>query len=76
MKAIISRDGNIQYGEYSGSIHKVGREILKAPCNGWMTWYYIDQETGRREPIDKLRQKIRNEMALDNSNGTKIGKGS
>jgi DNA modification methylase len=76
MKAIISLDGNIQYGEYSGSIHKVGREILKAPCNGWMAWYYIDQETGRREPIDMLRQKVRNEMTLDNSNANKIGRGS
>ena len=76
MKAIILLEGNIQYGDYSGSIHKVGREIMKAPCNGWMAWYYIDQETGRREPIDMLRQKVRNEMTLDNSNANKTGKGS
>ena len=36
---------------------KLGGKSLKAPCNGWMAWYYIDQETGNREPIDRLRQK-------------------
>jgi modification methylase len=62
-RASILPDGHIRYGEYLGSIHKVGRDILKAPCNGWMAWYYIDQETGQREPIDKLRQKVR--MAME-----------
>ena len=55
-QALILADGHIQCGESSGSIHKVGREILKAPCNGWMAWYYIDDVTGKREPINSLRQ--------------------
>jgi len=63
-QAYIMADGQIRYGEYSGSIHKVGREIMKAPCNGWMAWYYIDEETGNREIIDRLRKMIRNEMHL------------
>jgi site-specific DNA-methyltransferase (adenine-specific) len=64
-KAIVLQNGQIKHGEYSGSIHKVGRDILNAPCNGWLAWYYIEQETGRREPIDFLRQMIRREMARE-----------
>jgi modification methylase len=64
-RAYIMADGHIQYGEYTGSIHKVGREIMKAPCNGWMAWYYIDEETGKREPIDLLRKIMQKEMHLD-----------
>jgi modification methylase len=57
--ACILPDGNIRYQEITGSIHQVGREIRNAPCNGWLAWYYINQKTGEREPIDFLRQKMR-----------------
>jgi site-specific DNA-methyltransferase (adenine-specific) len=60
-KAIILPDGQIKSGELSGSIHKVGRELMKAPCNGWMTWYYTDDESGNLKPIDALRERIRND---------------
>ncbi len=63
--AIVLSNGLIKHGEYSGSIHKVGRDIQKAPCNGWLTWYYIEHETGRLEPIDLFRQKIRAKRLLD-----------
>jgi len=63
--AHILANGHIRYGEYSGSIHKVGRHITNAPCNGWMAWYYIDEETGNREPIDRLRKKRRKEIHPD-----------
>lgn len=63
-QAVIFADGHIQCGEFSGSIHKVGREISKAPCNGWMAWYYIDGATGKHEPINKLRQRMVQEMHL------------
>jgi hypothetical protein len=46
-------------GEHIGSIHKLGREIQKGPCNGWQAWYYINPETEHREAIDVLRQKLR-----------------
>jgi modification methylase len=62
--AYVMADGHIRYTEYTGSIHKVGREIMNAPCNGWLAWYYIDEETGNREPLDRLRKKLRNEMDL------------
>ncbi len=74
--AHILANGHIRYGETSGSIHKIGRDILKAPCNGWMAWYYIDEETGNREPIDRLRKKRRKEMLLnDESRSGLIGEG-
>ncbi len=64
-QARIIADGQIRSGEYTGSIHQVGREIRKAPCNGWLAWYYIDEKTGIREPIDLLRKKLREQMCLE-----------
>jgi modification methylase len=55
-------DGKIKFGDHVGSIHSIGRYILKAPCNGWMTWYYIDDSTGRLEPIDRLRQRAKKDL--------------
>ena len=71
-QASILADGQIRFGEYTGSIHKVGRDILKAPCNGWMAWYYIDEETGKRAPIDLLRKKMRNEIELEDAANRQI----
>lgn len=66
-QAMVLADGHIRYGEISGSIHKIGAEILNAPCNGWLAWYYIDDSTGKREPIDRLRQMARkNTVSEDN----------
>jgi DNA modification methylase len=63
-QARIIANGQIKYGGSTGSIHKIGREILKAPCNGWMAWYYIDEQTGNREPIDVLRKYLQTKMSL------------
>jgi modification methylase len=67
-EAKILANGHVRYGDHSGSIHSVGREILKAPCNGWTAWYYIDETTGDRQPIDTLRKKLREEMEVNTSN--------
>jgi DNA modification methylase len=64
-QAHLLANGYLLYGETTGSIHKVGRDIMKAPCNGWLAWYYIDEETGNREPIDRLRKIVRKEIDLD-----------
>jgi len=65
--AQVLANGHIRYGQTSGSIHKIGREISNAPCNGWMAWYYIDEETGSRQPIDRLRKKVRDaQSSVDN----------
>jgi modification methylase len=64
-QAVVLSDGQIKYGENSGSIHKVGRDIQKSPCNGWLAWYYIEQVTGNLKPIDQLRQNIRRQIQQD-----------
>ncbi|MBI5054071.1 MAG: site-specific DNA-methyltransferase [Chloroflexi bacterium] len=57
--AIIVEGGKIKYGKRVGSIHTIGSEIQNAPCNGWQSWYYLDEESGERFPIDRLREKVR-----------------
>ncbi|MEK7443089.1 MAG: DNA methyltransferase [Chloroflexota bacterium] len=57
--AIIVEGGKIKYGKIVGSIHTIGSEIQNAPCNGWQSWYYLDEESGERYPIDRLREKVR-----------------
>lgn len=61
-KASILDNGHLLIGGRSGSIHSIARDIMKAPSNGWMAWYYIDEATGNRYPIDKLRKIMREEM--------------
>ena len=57
-------DGSIEYNELRGSIHQVARQLRQAPCNGWEQWYFIDPTNGERQPIDHLRQKLRNSLWL------------
>lgn len=64
-KAKVAADGNLIASEginkYKGSIHKVGAALQNAPsCNGWTYWHY--KEGGRYFPIDRLRQKLRNQQ--------------
>ncbi|TLP45575.1 site-specific DNA-methyltransferase [Cohaesibacter sp. CAU 1516] len=56
--AMVRADGSLISGAHTGSIHKVGALVqgLDA-CNGWTYWHYDNQ--GTREPIDALRQIIR-----------------
>jgi len=59
LTATILADGSIRCGQVRGSIHQVGRVLQTAPCNGWQHWYYEDAETGAWEPIDRLRDVVR-----------------
>jgi DNA modification methylase len=61
IQAELRADGKIQCNGYTGSIHTVGREILKAPCNGWTAWYYIDAQTGYKQQINQLRKHLQKE---------------
>jgi modification methylase len=61
MAAVVLANGQIRHGQHSGSIHVVGRALQNAPCNGWEHWYYRDDETGDRHPIDRLREIVRAE---------------
>ncbi len=72
-QAIIQADGRLRYGDFSGSIHQVGSEILQAPCNGWLAWYYIDVKSGNRQPIDLLRQNLRVKMDVKDSMEARFG---
>ena len=56
--AMVRADGSLISGAHTGSIHKVGASVqgLDA-CNGWTYWHFDNE--GTREPIDALRQTIR-----------------
>jgi len=56
--AVVLANGMLKYNGVTGSIHQIGREIQKAPCNGWEHWYYVDETSGERIIIDKLRQVL------------------
>jgi modification methylase len=58
-RALVLADGAIEYNGQRGSIHQIARQIRQGPCNGWDLWYYLDEETGERHPIDALRQIFR-----------------
>lgn len=60
--AMVLANGMLKYNGKIGSIHQIGREIQKAPCNGWEHWYYVDESSGERIMIDKLRQMLLGEV--------------
>ncbi len=62
IRATIMANGHIRYRNQVASIHKIAKEILAAPCNGWDRWYYED-DSGERYTIDRLRENVRAEWA-------------
>lgn len=58
IEAVVRVDASIQHGKLAGSIHKLAKELLNAPTNGWEKWYYEDEQ-GDRHPIDRLRELYR-----------------
>jgi len=65
VEAVVRVEASIQSGELVGSIHKLAKQLLGAPANGWEKWYYVDKQ-GDRWPIDRLR-KLYLEMENDGS---------
>lgn len=66
ISAKVAADGSVLLNKngdtFRGSIHKVGAAIQDAPsCNGWTYWHYAEGK--RTFPIDRLRQKIRDELS-------------
>jgi modification methylase len=67
ISAKVAADGSVMMNNkngdtFRGSIHKVGAAIQDAPsCNGWTYWHYTEGK--RNFPIDRLRQKIRDELS-------------
>jgi modification methylase len=73
--AKVSADGSLiadkGINKYRGSIHKVGAALQDAPsCNGWTYWHY--KEGNRSFPIDRLRQRIRDEMTVSRPGGSTL----
>lgn len=68
--AKILADGNLSYNGSRGSIHQIAKKIREGPSNGWKCWYYWDDKTQKREPIDRLREAVRAELT-DESNPAK-----
>ncbi len=64
-QAKVRADGSLITADFKGSIHQVGAQVQGAPaCNGWQFWCY--KVEGKLEPIDALRQVIRDEMKQPN----------
>ncbi len=57
--AQVMADGSLTMDGKRGSIHQLGRQIKSGPVNGWTAWYYLDENKGKRYPIDRLRKKLR-----------------
>ena len=54
--AQVQEDGTLVANGLRGSIHRLGALLLGLPsCNGWMSWYFCDEETGEPRLIDALR---------------------
>ncbi len=63
--ARIRVDGSLTTGDQTGSIHRVGAHVMKAPaCNGWTFWHFEDPSSRTLAPIDLLRRRYRIEMGL------------
>ena len=53
--ATVRADGSLAYGDQTGSIHGLGKDLQGAPsCNGWTFWHY--ETAGEFKPIDAARQ--------------------
>ena len=61
--AVILKNGKLKSNGYTGSIHQVGKYLKDTPsCNGWAHWYYVDDKTQKRQPINQLREQYRAEI--------------
>jgi modification methylase len=62
LSARVRADGSLAIGDQTGSIHKMGALLEKAPaCNGWTYWHF--KTDSGFAPIDVLRAQVRQRMA-------------
>lgn len=73
--ATVLANGQIKQKGRVGSIHQVGKAIKKAPCNGWEHWYYLNEETGERVVIDRLRELVRRETIAQSAQQKRFNPG-
>jgi DNA modification methylase len=57
--ATVLANGHLRRNGTVGSIHEIAKAIQGAPCNGWEHWYFLDEQTSERRPIDALRELVR-----------------
>lgn len=63
LDAEVLPNGKLRLNGELGTIHSLGRMLKDAQsCNGWKHWYYDDEQSGERLPIDVLRQQYRQEQ--------------
>lgn len=62
--ATVQADGSLSHNGIQASIHKTGATVqgLDA-CNGWTFWHFECAKSNKLQPIDTLRQIIRDELA-------------
>ena len=58
-KARVCADGSLSWNGKRGSIHQIARLLNGGPCNGWEHWLAYDRRSGKRIPIDRLRERLR-----------------
>jgi len=64
--AVILDNGHLRAENATGTIHTLGARLMEVPSvNGWTLWHYVDEETGRRQPVDALRKRIRQELKAE-----------
>lgn len=61
--AKVLADGTLSHQNQRGSIHQVAKMIRNSPSNGWKLWFFWDETTQQRQPIDTLREQIRRESS-------------
>jgi modification methylase len=59
LTAQVLADGKLSFNGQRGSIHQIAKIIRDGSSNGWKLWYYWNEETQQREPIDLLRDRLR-----------------
>ncbi len=63
ISAKVLADGKLSYEGQRGSIHQIAKKIRNGPSNGWNLWFYWDEEAKTRQPIDTLREIVRQEAS-------------
>jgi modification methylase len=57
--ATLRADGRLARGGEVGSIHQIGRRLMRgSPCNGWEHWYFAGSDD-ELHPIAELRERVR-----------------